>query len=746
SSESGFAEPEVEPAMNMTNDDGNEAYRAFMNKLTQCNVDAYVNLPMIAVMGDTSSGKSSLLSMISMVELPSNDKLTTRCPIRLQMRKSESSSATVMVQWKDRPEGSSVDFIPKKVTEANWDDLTGFISEAQAHIVAKQNKEVARDVVSVEMTGPHCENLTLIDLPGIVRSHGKDESATLSEDIQALMSDYLTNSRCVILAVLPANVDFHNSQIMAEALKVDPDTKRTIPVLTKPDLIDSGAESSVKELLLGEKTQNFKMGFHMVKGRGQDALNKKTTIKKGLTQEANFFYNTEPWRGVENKSLFGTKNLRVKLGELQMSLIRLSFPDIVSEMKEKRDSAVVSRKRLGEIPSELIEKRALFRKVTDDICRSIGPLVFGGHLIGKGSMFKMKPSAEFHLASSRFMETLSKSRLSNISKVAVGVDVIAFVDSKEVGGTVRYMKDNDVYLSCVIEGNSQCESKSGTTAGDVYEEQGLVKVVDKDGLAFIMTPIPLEFVRRNPEWIRKLIEENRPYDLPIFINTDVFKGIVTDLIHEDWRLPAEELLDYTAGLLETATNKYIKNIAEIASLPRFREYLLLKSTELVGNLMEESKEQVSQFINREQVPYSQNHYLFENLSKLRSQRLMKEVLSLIGTDEGQMHKPAIVSAVKLVFERNQGRSMDDHMAEEMQHALNAYGKVAVKRFIDTVPMICIEVMQKYDRRLNDILSNVMESEIDRLVVAPPEQMRDMKKFDKEIATLNAGIAAVKNLF
>ena len=80
------------------------------------------------------------------------------------------------------------------------------------------------------------------------------------------MNDYLKNTRCVILAVLPCNVDFHNSQILAEARKVDPATKRTIPVLTKPDLIDDGGEMSVKELLLGMKTDSFSMGFHIVKG------------------------------------------------------------------------------------------------------------------------------------------------------------------------------------------------------------------------------------------------------------------------------------------------------------------------------------------------------------------------------------------------------------------------------------------------------------------------------------------------
>ena len=151
--------------------------------------------------------------------------------------------------------------------EDNWSDITSIIAEAQTHIIEKCGKEVARDMVCIDMKGPHCENLTLIDLPGIVRSSGKGESATLADDIQALMNDYLKNPRCVILAVHPCNVDFHNSQILAEARKVDPNTQRTIPVLTKPDLIDLGAESSVEQLLHGKKTESFHRGFHMVKGR-----------------------------------------------------------------------------------------------------------------------------------------------------------------------------------------------------------------------------------------------------------------------------------------------------------------------------------------------------------------------------------------------------------------------------------------------------------------------------------------------
>ena len=245
---------------------GYERYRQFIDSLTEHNVDEYVDLPMIAVMGDTSSGKSSLLSNISLVELPSNDNLTTRCPIMLRMHHATSRSACVKITWKDKPAGKNVEFTEVRIEEEDWDSITSAIADAQQHIIDKSGKEVARDIVCVDMKGPHCENLTLIDLPGIVRTTGKEESQTLADDIQGLMNDYLSNPRCVILAVMPCNVDFHNSQILAEAKKVDPDTKRTIPVLTKPDLIDDGAQASVKKLLLGMQTDSFEMGFHMVKG------------------------------------------------------------------------------------------------------------------------------------------------------------------------------------------------------------------------------------------------------------------------------------------------------------------------------------------------------------------------------------------------------------------------------------------------------------------------------------------------
>jgi Dynamin family len=156
-------------------------------------------------------GKSSLLSSIALVELPSSDKLTTRCPIMIRMSINTTRSATVSVNWKDTLSGKSaakIHFEPRHVSESNWQDLTSHIADAQKHIITTTGKDVARDVVGIKVAGPQCEDLTLIDLPGIVRSTCKGESETLAQDVQSLIDDYLKNSRCVILAVHPVNVDF----------------------------------------------------------------------------------------------------------------------------------------------------------------------------------------------------------------------------------------------------------------------------------------------------------------------------------------------------------------------------------------------------------------------------------------------------------------------------------------------------------------------------------------------------------
>jgi len=325
----------------------------------------------------------------------------------------------------------------------------------------------------------------------------------------------------------------------------------------------------------------------------------------------------------------------------------------------------------------------------------------------------------------------------------VGSKVIVINDQKEVFGKVMYMDKKDkVYLkkivtakrsSTFVEGDGDSDSDSDSDDDDTYDE---------------LTPIERVLVRPNPEWIKNIIRHNRPYELPIFTSTNVFKAIVADLINNEWTQPTMDLLDSTSKLMDTAAEDFIKEAKLIASFPVFQCFLIAKASEVVEDLTRETRSRIEEFVEREKVPYTQNHYLFENVCKLRSQRLMDEVISSLppGKNNVTVNPASLAATVKNVFTRNQERSNDEHMAEEMQHALSGYGKVAFKRFIDNVPMMCIEIMQKFPDRMNDILSKTTDDEIDRIVVNPPNVISTRNTLKRKVDTLEKGIVALRELF
>ena len=59
----------------------------------------------------------------------------------------------------------------------------------------------------------------------------------------------------------------------------------------------------------------------------------------------------------------------------------------------------------------------------------------------------------------------------------------------------------------------------------------------------------------------------------------------------------------------------------------------------------------------------------------------------------------ISEIIKAAFDENEKLSMEEHVAIEMQIIVEAYCKVAAKRFIDSIPMI---VQKMFDSIINII--------------------------------------------
>jgi hypothetical protein len=93
-------------------------------------------------------------------------------------------------------------------------------------------------------------NLTLVDLPGMVKVPSQGQPADIVKKIDDIILEYITNENCLILAVTPANIDLVTSDALVMARSRDPMGKRTIGVLTKLDMMAKG--QNAREVLLNK--------------------------------------------------------------------------------------------------------------------------------------------------------------------------------------------------------------------------------------------------------------------------------------------------------------------------------------------------------------------------------------------------------------------------------------------------------------------------------------------------------------
>jgi len=149
--------------------------------------------------------------------------MVTRRPIELTLINTPDSAA----EYAEFPalklcKITDFGFVQKTLTELN--------------LAIPAHECVSDDPIQLNIYSPSIPNLTLIDLPGYIQIHNKDQPDTLKEKISDLCDKYIRDTN-VILAISAADVDLANSTALRAAKRVDPKGLRTIGVITKMDLV-----------------------------------------------------------------------------------------------------------------------------------------------------------------------------------------------------------------------------------------------------------------------------------------------------------------------------------------------------------------------------------------------------------------------------------------------------------------------------------------------------------------------------
>ncbi|KAM0231777.1 hypothetical protein ACHAPO_008358 [Fusarium lateritium] len=185
------------------------------------------------------------------------------------------------------------------------------------------NRTFAKDILKIERCGLNEDYLTIIDVRGIFRI--KTEGVTKEKDrklVKKMVKNYIRDSRTVIIAVLPYNVNVATKEILAFAEEVDKIGERTLDILTKPDLVsEHSAKAVIFNPVLG-KRRPFTLGYYVVRNRGG----------KTSSYEREEMFNEYSWATLPDHRV-GIGALRERLQELLGQITDWAFPKLRSGIR-----------------------------------------------------------------------------------------------------------------------------------------------------------------------------------------------------------------------------------------------------------------------------------------------------------------------------------------------------------------------------------------------------------------------------
>ena len=298
-----------------------------------------IDLPQIVVVGAQSSGKSSVLeNIVGKDFLPRGSGIVTRRPLILNLKNIKGSN-----EWGEFAHKPGKKFTDFKEIRKEIEDETDRLCPG---------KTISKNAISLKVYSPDVIDLTLVDLPGIVKVSVDGQSDSLVEDLYSMVKEYCDKPNSIILAVSAANVDLANSDALNIAKRVDPNGDRTICVLTKLDIMDQGTDAMD---VLNGKVYKLKLGYTAIVNRSQRDINNNVSIKDALNKERRWFENHPVYGQYADR--LGTRYLTKRLNEILTAHIREKLPKLqmdIYNLKEKAQKEYDEIKLDDESPDSTI--------------------------------------------------------------------------------------------------------------------------------------------------------------------------------------------------------------------------------------------------------------------------------------------------------------------------------------------------------------------------------------------------------
>ncbi|KAK3986686.1 P-loop containing nucleoside triphosphate hydrolase protein [Cladorrhinum sp. PSN332] len=703
--------PEVVPAHHQGTL-ASPALLAKIDKLREKNIDKHrVPLPQLVVVGDQSSGKSSLLESLTGIPYPRDVELCTRYATQITQSRDDTSHVEISiiagpnatVEHKKHVEAYHAtalsgedlrDKFPAILKEVNTrmgikslssasakrldeDNPSSFNFQAQSGSFAfggpptKQQTGgtvFSEDVLKIEICGPDADYLTVIDVPGIFRN--TTEGVTTEEDIamvKNMVTEYIKDRRTIVLAVLPCNIDIATAEILTLAEKYDKNGERTLGIFTKPDLlIEPSTKAMVCNYVEGKRKQR-KLGYYVVRSRGSDQSDAEFERRELMFLE-------DPWRRLP-RARVGVQALKTRLGELLGDMARREFPMLRKDVSNMLRKLEQERDSLGPPRSDERQQRE--------------------YLSAVAQRFQDMVRAGLEARYDRAFEGLAGKELRLITRVVNLAD--GFNREFDKKAPLRYFEhtdparadeydDNGGYEEGEYDdngGNEEGEYEGASDEDDTPEYESQTPDANTDEFPELEGIITQDYDADEPEhdimeWLTTLYTGSR--DLGITASDAVWTSA--------WREQSSKWGHVSNAFVSrviVAVHRFITSaIKHVCADPGVREGLWSELLEAMLERYKESTEILDYLVSveRDIKTYTLDREFSKARQVARANRVADRLAELY-VEEGKDPKKLAVTIQQVRF-ATESKSNTKDTTETLHDDLKAYYDVAQKRFVDNV--------------------------------------------------------------